>query len=193
MATQHPLEDIVNDLKNSATAEKMSVGELVGAFEDRPVGALITMLAFLALIPFIGGLPGAPIVIAGLTLAVLARSAFGHGGIWLPGPVANRSIGRERLQKGLDAARPWARRVDALTSERLSFIVDNRSARLAVLACVAMLAICLIPLGLIPAGIAPAAAGMLVFGLSLMARDGLLAVVGYVFTGAAAWMLLRFF
>lgn len=192
MPTQKPLEEIVSDLRSEAGSGQMTIGSTVKAFEDRPAGVLVTLLAFLALIPFIGGLPGAPFIIAGLILAVLFKSFFGGGGIWLPDRIAERPIPQEKFNRGLDVAAPWARRVDSLTSERLRVLVGSRSAKAAIFACVTLLAVALIPLGLIPAGIAPAALGLLLFGLAVMAQDGLLAIIGYALSAASGYLIVQF-
>lgn len=193
MKDSKPLELLLDDLSDANGQEMVSVGQLVATFEDRPVGVLVTLFGMLALIPFIGGLPGAPIVISLLTLFTLGKPLFGGNGLWVPKFVANREIGTDKLDKAVEGARPWARRVDNLTSERLEFLVAPQAARIVILAVVALLAISLIPLGLIPGGIAPAALGMLVFGLALSARDGLFALAGYAATGLAIalgfWMV----
>ncbi|WP_424932389.1 exopolysaccharide biosynthesis protein [Amaricoccus macauensis] len=192
MAQQQPLEDIVGDLRGASNDQDISVGKLVEAFDDRPAGVVVTLLAFLALIPVIGGLPGAPVVIALLILTMLIKPYFGGGGIWVPGFIAKRKIPAEKLEKGLDAAEPWAKWIDGLTSERLRFIVAGQVPRSIVFGLVALLAIALVPLGLIPAGITPAALGILVFGLALVVQDGLFAIIGYAFSAASAYMLFQF-
>lgn len=188
MPESRPLERVIDDLEQAAGSGEVSVGHLIAAFEDRSLGVLITLLGFLALVPVVGGLPGAPVAIAFLLLAAVAQSFLGRGGIWAPGVLRRRRIGTERLRRALDAARPWAERIDSLTGQRLEFLVASRPARLVMIACVAALAVSLLPLGLIPAGIAPAAAAITLFGLALTSRDGLLALVGYGFAAAAVWV-----
>jgi hypothetical protein len=191
LAENRPLEGLLDDLAEANASGGVKVGELIGTFEDRPAGVLITLFAMLALIPFIGGLPGAPIVISLLILYALGKSLFGGKGLWVPAFVARREISNIRLEKGIDVTRPWARRIDRLTTKRLSFLVAPGPARFAVLGVVAILAIGLVPLGLIPAGITPAALGLLVFGLALTARDGLFALAGYALTAVATFLTFR--
>ena len=192
MAEDRPLEAVIDDLRSAASGgEDVTVRDLIAAFEDRSVGALLTLLGLLLLIPVVGALPGAPFAFALLILAAIGQSFFQGGGLWVPGFLGDRAIGTDRLTGALDRAEPWARRIDGLTVERLSPIVASRQARLGILACVAILALSLLGLGLVPAGIVPAALGILVFGLALMSRDGLLALIGYGFTAAAIWLAIR--
>lgn len=184
------LEAIIDDLDGLSDGGEVSVGDLVDRMQDRPVGVLLAIIGLFALIPFIGGLPGAPVVLALLTLGVVAQSQIQSAGIWLPDAIRRRSFDADRLGKGLKHARPWASRIDRLTGRRLTALADSSVARRVILGIVVCLAVAMVPLGLIPAGIAPAALAILVFGLALMARDGLLALVGYLLTAAAAWMVV---
>ncbi len=187
MAEQRPLETVISDLRDQADGDGVSVGDFVAALEDRSLGGLLAVLGFLLLVPVVGGLPGAPVVVSVLILGAVAQSFLQSGGLWLPGVVRERRVDADRLRGFLDRAEPWAERVDRLTGHRLGFLAESRAARLAIVGCVVVLALSLIFLGLVPAGIVPAALGILVFGLALMARDGVLVLIGYAMTGAAIW------
>jgi len=191
VAENQPLQAVIGDLRSAADQSEVTVRDLVAAFEDRSLGAILTLLGFLLLLPPVGALPGAPYIIALLILGAVAQSLLQRGGIWVPEFVGKRTIGADRLGRGLDGAEPWARRVDALTLERLTPLVASRQARMGILACTVVLALSLLPLGLVPAGILPAALGILVFGLALMSRDGLLALIGYALTIGAIWLGMR--
>lgn len=186
MAEDRPLEAVIDDLKATASeGDEVTVGDMVAAFEDRSLGAILTVLGLLLLVPVVGALPGVPFVFAVLILTAVGQSFMRRGGLWVPSFVGDRKIGTERLTGALDRAEPWARRIDGLTVQRLAPLVASRQARLGIMACVAVLAVSLLALGLVPAGIVPAALGILVFGLALMSRDGLLALIGYALTATA--------
>ncbi|WP_424930420.1 exopolysaccharide biosynthesis protein [Amaricoccus tamworthensis] len=187
MAEAQPVQSVIDDLRDEASQGEVTVGKVVHAFEDRSVGVLLTLLGLLLLVPVIGGLPGAPYVMAFLILAAVAQSFLQTGGIWLPGFLKERDIPKDKLDSGLDMAEPWARRIDRITGERLTFLAGSQAARIPIFVCVVILALSLLVLGLIPAGILPAALGIFVFGLALMSRDGFLVIAGYLLTAAAIW------
>ncbi len=181
-----PLEDVLDDFAESVNREGTSVGALVHSFEDRSLGAVLVILSALLLIPVIGGVPGAADVIAGLILIFIAQSWFGKKGVWVPKFIAKREIGEDKLNAAIEKARPWAQRVDKLLKPRLSGLVRNWPARLLISVICAVLAASVFILGFVPFAMTPAAAAILAFGLALLGRDGLLALIGYLFVGGTA-------
>ncbi|QPH52848.1 exopolysaccharide biosynthesis protein [Pontivivens ytuae] len=186
-----PLEDVLDDFGETVDQEGTTVGALVHAFEDRPLGVLLTLLSGVLLIPFVGGIPGLPDVAATLMLIFIVQSWVGQKGIWLPKFIANRDVGYDRLKGALSWARPYARRVDSLLKQRLVFLVRSWPARIVISLICAALAFSIYFLGFIPFAMLPAAAAIFAFGLALIGRDGLLALAGYLFTGGTVWLLFR--
>ena len=186
-----PLEDVLDDFARTVDEDGTSVGALIHAFEDRSLGAVLVVFAGLLLTP-LGGIPGAPDVVAAVILVFVVQSWFGKKGIWVPGFVAKREIDEEKLDATVKKARPWAQRVDGLLKTRLSFLVDSRAARIAISVICAALTPAIFILGFVPFAMLPAAAAIFAFGLALLGRDGLLALVGYLFVGGTAYALYYF-
>ena len=184
-----PLEDVLDDFSQKVEEEGTSVGALVRAFEDRSLGAVLVLLAGILLIPFIGGIPGAPDVVATLMLIFIGQSWIGRRGVWVPEFIGKRELDRDKLDAAVDRARPWAKRIDGLLKSRLSGLIATRPARVAISILCAVLALSIYILGFVPFAMLPAAAAIFAFGLALMGRDGLLALIGYVFVAGTGWML----
>ncbi|WP_316015144.1 exopolysaccharide biosynthesis protein [Roseobacter sp. HKCCA0434] len=186
-----PLEDVLDDFCETVDEEGTSVGDLVHSFEDRSLGAVLVVLSGILIIPFVGGIPGVPDVVATLILLFIFHSWFGSGGIWIPDFLEKKEIEREKLSGAVDKARPWAKRIDRLLKTRFKMFVNNAAARTLISVICALLALSIYILGFVPFAMLPAAIAIMAFGLALLGRDGLLALIGYVFVAGTVYMLWR--
>lgn len=182
-----PLEDVLDDFAQTVDEQGTSVDALVHAFEDRSLGVVLVILSGILLIPFVGGLPGAPDIVATLILIFVVQSWFGRKGVWVPNFIGKREVGEETLEKSIEKARPWAQRIDRLLKTRMSVLVKNRPARVLISLICAVLALSIYVLGFVPFAMLPAAAAIFAFGLALIGRDGLLALIGYLFVAGTAY------
>ena len=91
--------------------------------------------------------------------------------------------------KFVSAARPAAGVLDRIVRPRLQFLADAPWVAAVALLCI-LAALITFPLGLIP--LAPIVPGIaiVVFGLGLTARDGVLLALGGAIMAAACWVLL---
>lgn len=182
---ERSLSEIVARLERAGGDGAVSVNEMLGKFEDRSTVVVVAGLGLIALLPVIGAIPGVSIGVATLVLLSLAQSLRGRrGALRLPGRLGRREIGRERYRRGLERGRRWAGRVDRLLKERLTGLTRGRPQRAAILLAAALLAVTMYPLAFAPWGVTAPALGLVAFGLALIARDGLMALFGYMLCGA---------
>lgn len=186
------LEDILDDLGNSGNGEKTSVGEMLDAFKNRSLGVLLTLLGALAAIPVIGGLPGAPLVLCVLIFVAIGQSIFAYGGLWAPERIRRVEINSAKLAKGIDRAKPWARRIDGLVKNRLAWLAEGKIATTAIVTSATILALSFLPLSFVPWGVGAPALAITAFGLALLGKDGLFALFGYAFVAATLYVALVF-
>lgn len=185
-----PFTSVLEDLKGSGRAEGVSAGEVLEAFERRSLGVLLTVFGLIAVLPVIGDIPGASILLGTLILIAVAQSFIGGGALWMPGFVRRREIGRERFDRGIERARPWVAWVDHLLKPRLTALVAGRTQRWTVSVAAALLALTFYPLAFVPFGVNAPALGVLALGLGLMACDGLMVLLGYGCAGVTAYVLV---
>ena len=182
------LQSVLEDLETAGDGDEgeIALGEILDAFEGRSLGVLLTLFGAVAALPVIGAIPGMSIVTGGLILVAVAQSLFGGAsGIWAPERLRKRRMSREKLGKAVEKARPVARRIDRLLKARLRPLAS----RAAVSAASAPLALAFIPLAVVPFGVQAPALAVTLLGLSLMARDGACALVGYAFALATVYIL----
>ena len=185
-----PLSHVLDELGSSGRRAAVSAGEIVGVFQHRSLGFLLTLFGLIAALPIIGDIPGVSMLLATLILVVIGQSFVGGGSLWLPGFIRRRELDRRRFDRGLEKARPWVQRIDGLLKPRLTALAAGRTQRWAISAAAAVLALTFYPLAFVPFGVTAPALGVLALGLGMMACDGLLVLIGYALSAVTAYVLL---
>jgi hypothetical protein len=183
-ASRHqPLSAILRDL-STRDAPTLSVDELMEAFGGRAMGALLLVFGLACTLP----LPPGGTTIFGAPLLLLApQLMLGARAPWLPAKLRSRTISTETLRNGLPKALPWLERVEAISRPRLGFFFSGLGQRLIGLVCTLLALVLILP---IPLGNLLPAAAVTVLSLSLVQRDGLLAVLGYAMAVASVGVLV---
>jgi hypothetical protein len=188
-APPHTLVDVLDRLSSLSSAgggEPVTVARLMRAIGRRSYGPLLLLIGLISISPLTAA-PGATWFAASITLALSAQMALGASHPWLPREALTAQVPVLALQRAAAAAKPCARRVDAVLRPRLTWLIDPPFVFVTALACIAA-ALLTFPLGLIP--LAPIAPGLAVslFGLALTTRDGLIAGFGWSCLGAIGWL-----
>ena len=160
--------------------ERTSVGAIMELASRRFFGSVLLVAGLTTLAPIIGDIPGVPTTIGVLVFAVAIQMLFGRERFWLPRWVLNRSVSSARLHKALTWMRRPARWVDRVVRPRLTFLASGPATYLIALACL-LIAAAMPAMELVPFSANAAGAGLTIFGLALIARDGVMALVGFVF------------
>jgi hypothetical protein len=168
----------------------VSLREILEAVGPRSFGPVILLAGLVTAAPLIGDIPGVPSLVAMLVLLTLGQLLFGRKHIWLPNWLANRCISREKLVRGLELLLPPARFLDRFVRPRLSLLV-HRPMLYVLAGCCMIVAATMPALELIPFSANLAALALTAFGLAMIARDGLLALVALVATSLTLLVLVR--
>jgi hypothetical protein len=161
----------------------VSLGEIIDSFGPRAIGAVLVFLGLLNLFPWP---PGGTTITGAPLLLVSAQVAFGSGRLWLPQSWKRRGIDAEVFRKGLRAILPWLERVERASRPRLGFMFGPVGDR--VLGATCTLLACIIVLPIFGGNFLPAVA-VTVLALSLVQRDGALAILGYAVVGTTGYVL----
>lgn len=163
--------------------DPVDLGVLLNQIGRRSFGAILLLAGIIVLIPLVGDIPGVPTLAALLVAITAIQLLAGRRQFWLPQFLLKRSISRERLDKSLQLARKPARFVDRFTRRRLLVFLGPigvpviGAATLGVALAMPMLEF--IPFSANLAGIALCA-----FGIAMVARDGLFAMISLVATAS---------
>lgn len=180
----HSLEELLDAIGIiEAPSGQISFDAVLDAIGRRAFGPLLLLAGLITLAPVISGIPGVPVAMGLFTLLISAQLLLGRRTFWLPAWLRERHLSRDKVHKGLGWLRKPARLIDRLLRQRITFMTSKRGVQLTALACL-LLALVMPPMELVPFSANIAGAALMLFGLALMARDGLLAILGFIVTGA---------
>jgi len=106
----------------------------------------------------------------------------------LPEWLLKRSLKKQRLCKAIEWMRPAARFIDRGLRPRLSFLV-NHSGTFVIASLCTIIALGLPAMELVPFSSSIAGFALAIFGLALVAQDGLLVLVALTVTAGVAGLL----
>jgi hypothetical protein len=174
------LSDILARLAEPATGS-VTLGEVLSAVGERSFGALLVILAIpnmvAGLIPGLSILLGLPLLLVSLQLLVGADRP------WLPRRLARLEIQRVDLRRIVERTRTALRRIERALRPRLEFLTTSWAERLIGLGCVGLSILVFLPIPF--ANLVPAT-GILLFGFSMLERDGLVALAAFGLVGLSA-------
>jgi len=190
--TAETAEPPVNELPLSAVLleivghgePRISISELTHWFGGRAIGALLFVFGLACILP----LPPGATTIFGLPLLLLApQLIIGAGVPWLPEGVKRRTVSTADLRSGLPRVIPWLQKVEAISRPRLVFLFNPVGERLIGVVCMALALVLILP---IPLGNILPALAVSTLAFSLIQRDGLIALFGYLLAVASASVLV---
>lgn len=178
------LAEELKRLQEEAGDQPVTVAKLIERLSDRgPAAAILLMSAPFVVIPIPGLSTAVGLAVFGLSLAVVIG-----GRPWMPGFVGRRQISPDnlrRLANGTERVLGWFRK---LVKPRMNWLCVGPNRRLAGVTLLAGTIAFALPLP-IPGNNIPPAIGMVLLSLGLVQRDGLLVLVGHVYT----WLMWAVF
>lgn len=185
------LSEVLDRVLSETTGERVSLGEILQIFGLSAYGPALLAVALISMLPPISMLPGLPMVTGTLFLVLSAQLLVLRRYPWLPRRIRQFSLSRDKVAKTIQRARPWALRLNRLVGPRLPFLLQPPFLNGIALICL-FLALLTFPLAILPGGENVPAAAVFFFGLALTARDGLLALIGLVISGASVAVTVYF-
>lgn len=176
------LENMLERIHDAACEEdQISLGLVMEHVGRRSFGPLLLLSSIIVSAPIIGDIPGVPTLVALLVGLISIQLLFGHKYFWLPDTLLNRSLSQQKLRKSIGAMRKPARFIDRLLKPRLSQLTEGAAVK--VIAAVALLiSLAMPPMEVIPFSANLAGLALTAYGLALMAKDGLVAIIAYLCT-----------
>ena len=178
------LSDDLAELLKLAGQGPLTFGNLLDALHDRAGTSLLVILAFaFMLVPVPGVSTAASVVFFALAFtAVFATKPY------LPGWVRKRSISQPNAQKMLAVSQRAWNKIARLVKPRLQFLVAVPLRYVAGVSLFAAIVAFALPIP-IPFNNSPPSFCILLLALGLLARDGLLLLLGHLCT-VVMWVLL---
>lgn len=183
------LVDLIEEMDSELEGDdEFSIGDVLDAFGSRSFGPLLTLPALLMVSP-LGGIPVVPTVLAAFVGLISAQHLLGLDHPWLPKLLADRSVSKSKWEKAEDNLLPWAKRIDAMIKPRLAWLVSSPMDR-AISLIVLVLAALVLPLEAVPFAVMVPGSALFMLGLAMSARDGVVALGGFLVSGATVYATL---
>jgi len=171
-----------------ASRERVTVDDIQGCLGRDAFGPTLLALGLLALSP-VGDIPGAPTVLGIFIFSIGLQMAAGRKTLWIPRPLARRSVKGRRLRQAASLFRPVMRVLAVIIRARLTYLTEDPFARVIAAICAA-LALTLPPLEFVPFGATVPSSVITGFSIALVARDGLLALISAALMIGGGYIIL---
>ncbi len=169
--------------------DSIRLGTVLDVVGRRSFGPLLLLGGLITVAPLIGDIPGVPTLIGVFVFLVALQMMLGREHFWLPEFLLERRIRRRSLHKAVVWMMPTARFVDRFLHPRLAFLV-NGGARYGVAGLALLVSLMMPIMEFIPFSANAAGAVLTLFGLALIARDGLLASIGFGLAGVTVVVIV---
>jgi hypothetical protein len=178
-----PLTDVLETLADAGGDERVTIGEILDAFGDRSLAAILLVPALLAASP-ISGIPGVPTITGIIFALIVVQMLMGRDTVWVPQAIANRGVSRGKMDKAVNFLRKPVGWVDKVMKPRLTWLAKKPWNYVALLT---VLAIALLAPGMefLPFVISIAAAAVGLFAAGILVRDGVVILLGYIVVAIA--------
>ena len=171
------LSDILLEVAGSGR-QTVSVSEVLRAVGERSFGALLVLFAMpnvlAGVLPGLSVVLGVPLMLLSLQLLVAADRP------WLPARVLRFELRRTDLARLVARTVPYLRRLERALRPRLLLLTGPWAERLAGAGCLVLSFMVFLPIPF--ANLLPAA-GVMLFGLAMLERDGLVALAAATVLG----------
>ncbi|WP_341938145.1 exopolysaccharide biosynthesis protein [Marinimicrobium sp. C2-29] len=183
------LEQLLNHIARvSADQERVSIGTVVNSVGQRSFAPLLLVIGA-ALTSPLSGIPGFPTTMAIFVLLVAVQLLVGRDHFWLPQWLLRRSVPRARLLQGIHWLQRPAQLIDRAVKPRLTLFVRGTGQYTIAAICI-VIALGVPLLEIVPFLATLAGVVLTMFGLSLVAYDGALALLAFVLTAVAFGLVL---
>jgi hypothetical protein len=184
--------ELLDRFKEAAEqGEEVSVSDLMNAIGRRSFGPLILLAGTVLSAPGISDIPSVG-TLTGIFVGVVAgQMVVGRDHFWLPGWMLRRRVASKRLLKVAESK--WTRKpakwIDKFVTRRLEMFAGPKANRVVAAACL-LLAVCGPLTEFVPLSGMGVGAALLAFGISLIARDGLITLIGCAITAVSVAIVL---
>jgi hypothetical protein len=175
--------DRVRKIGEEAGEDKVRLRDLLEAMGSRAFGPVFILLPLIEISP-VGGIPGLPSALAALMVFFAVQMFLARAHPWLPGFLANRGVKGRRLVTVADKTRGIGDRMDRWFHGRLPALTEGPMVRIAAVAII-LLCLTVPPLELLPFASTLPMAAILVFGIALLVRDGVVMLIAAALSLAA--------
>jgi hypothetical protein len=169
--------------------DSVSIDAVLQTLGQRSFAPLLLVAGIITLAPLIGDIPGVPTLMASLVILSAAQILIGRDHVWLPRWLLERRISRDRFTRAVRWMQKPAGWIDHLLKPRLTRLT-RPPAHLAVALTCLLIALAMPPMEVVPFTANGAGVALTLFGLGLVANDGLMVLLGYTLTATTLTLVI---
>ncbi len=152
--------------------------EILNILGFRAFGLTVTFFAIPTLLP-LTALPGISIFLSAPIVVFAIEILIGRKNIWLPKSLSQRKVSKAQVFHMVDKVSPLLKKIERLTKPRLELVCSPPFDRInaLIILCLALLLMLPIPFSNLIFGFI-----LILFGIAIFERDGLLIIFAYLLT-----------
>lgn len=172
------IDDVLASVRDLQDQDFETVGDFVDLLGPTSFLPILLIIALIVVTP-LSGIPGLS-GFSGISIALIAgQLLWGRTELWLPDWIRRRHVPRKHVQRALAKLETPLQKVQDLTSERLNWMAKGPMAQVILLVC--MFCGLLMPfLEIVPVSSSMMAGVIALLTVSIMSRDGVFALAGYI-------------
>jgi len=172
-----PLQSVLDQIETAMEgSDSVDLKTVVEAFGNRSFGPIMVLCGLCMMTP-LGAIPGIPPAFGVIVIVFALQLLFRRKTPWMPEVLRRVKIPSDKLSKVQAKLRPILAKIDGIIRPRLQWAATGPMQ--VVISIVAIiLSLSFFPLGMVPFGVVAPAAIVLLFGLGITARDGVLTLLG---------------
>jgi hypothetical protein len=172
-----PLQSVLDLVETSLDgADSVDLKTVVEAFGNRAFGPIMVLCGLCMMTP-LGAIPGIPPAFGFIVIVFAMQLLFRRRTPWMPEIIRKVRIPADKLVKVQEKVRPILAKIDGIISPRLQWAATGPMQVVVSLVAI-ILSLTFFPLGMVPFGVVAPAAIVLILGLGITARDGILILTG---------------
>lgn len=165
------LSDVLSRIAGDTSRERIAVGDLLHAMQERAFGPLMLIFALPNVLPTP---PGTSTILGAPLIFLTAQLALGMQP-WLPGVIAGRSIARSDFASFIGKALPWLAKAERLLQPRFGALAHPPAEYVIGIMCFVLAVVLVLP---IPLGNMLPALAICILALGILERDGIWILAG---------------
>lgn len=186
---EQPLQSLLKKVDDAVENGETDLKTLVESFGNRAFGPILTLVGFFMMTP-LGAIPGVPIAFAVVVIAFAGQLLLARRTPWMPNFLGKVKIQKNKVDKARRFVRPVLAAIDGILRPRFQILATGPAIIMAALISI-VLALTMFPLGAVPFGVVIPGFLIGLYGLGIMARDGIVMAVAFTLSGGAAFLIAR--
>ncbi|WP_442508835.1 exopolysaccharide biosynthesis protein [Novipirellula sp. SH528] len=186
----HDLQGVLDRVESAADdGSKVSIGDVMDRLGRHSFAPMLLLPGLIMVAPVVGDIPGVPVMMGLIVLLGSVQVVMKRDHFWIPGWLENRKVSSTKVSKTIGWLRKPAQFLDRWSEERYTYLVDH--AGIYVIAAVCIVIATATPImEVVPMSANVAGAAITAFGLAILARDGLIAMLAIAFSLLTAGLLV---